>query len=484
MKKIFTLLVAIATCLSAMAATFSFTDEASCNQTVEGYTVRIEKGSGNNPPAIYNGSLRLYAGNTITVSGSDITNIKLTFTKQGQKDYASLTANSGSLISGGVSTSNTNPVTDVWTGSTNSVTFTIGTGQRIITRIVVNGTDGEGDDSGNTGGDDNPGNNDDTSDLNPDFLYPEPTLVLVPSKTVQGDEYSFISNNIKVDCTKGAVTDSYFSAHAGFAMTFTATRPIKGLVINGFVKKGFEATASSGKIDYLSPSDDAEANPVLVITDINSTSITIDCVKQLRCYNVEVYFEENPEATVSGGSSGGQQFDLTYDSAEAVYESVYSEALGELNYSIFLFNASSPDLPYFALDIYPESKDDLTGTYSWDDWTLGDYCYYVWGEGDDDITWVDDGSVTIVKKGDIYTISGSLVCDNNNTYNISFTGEIPIYLDTDYYGDGDDDTSGVKVTVNEPEFKGDAQMFDLQGRKVNKNFRGIYILNGKKHVNR
>lgn len=482
MKKIFTLFAAVAVSISAMATTFTFTDEASVSQTADGITVSIQKASGNNAPAIYSGSLRLYANNTITVTGSDITSIKMTFTKQGSKDYAALTASEGSLVSGGTSTSVNDPVTDIWTGSSSSVTFTLGTGQRIITQLVVNGTGSEGE--GGNSGNDNPGNQDPgTPGLNPDFNYPEPTLVTVPDSKVQGEAYSFVSNNIKVDCTKGAVTDTYFSAHADYAMTFTATRPIKGLVVNGFVKSGFQATVSAGNVSYLSPDEDTEGNPVLVITDINSETVTISCVKQMRCYSVEVYFEANPEATVDGGATGGQDITLVFDSAEAVYESEYSEALGELNYSIFLFNAASPDVPYFALDIYPETENDLTGTYSWDDWTLGDYCYYVYGYGDDQFTWVDDGTVTITKKGDVYSISGTLVCDDGNTYTISFNGAIPVYLDTDYYGDGDEDggTNGVNA-IGDDNCDADAPMFDLQGNKVNKDFRGIFIRNGKKIV--
>lgn len=484
MKHFVTLISALALSLSAMASTtFSFTNEASVKQTINGYTVEIAKAESNNPPAIYNDHLRLYAKNTITVSGADLSRISLSFSKQGSKEYASLSASAGKLTSGGSSTSNDDIKTDVWTGSAQSVTFTLGdSGQRIIYRIIINGT--EADDEQNPGGGSSGGGTGDPStpgELNPDFVYMEPTLVTVPATTVQGDAYTFISNNILVSCTKGAITDSYFSAHAGFKMTFTATKDIKGIVVNGFVKKDFEASVDNGKISYLSPSEDSDGQPVVVITDIDSKSVTITCVKQLRCYDVEVYFDANPEAVVSGGTQAPEGGNFTFDSAEAVYESEYSELMGEENYSVFLYNEADPYYVYFALDIYPETPGDITGTYAWDDYTLGDYTYYAYGEGDYDVVWIEGGSVTITKSGDIYNISGALVGDNYQTYNISYSGPIPIYTDDEYYGD----ESGVeKVTIdNVPASDNDA-MYDLQGRKVGKDFRGIYIHRGQKHINR
>ena len=483
MKKIFTLFAAIATAFSAMATTFTFETDADLTQTVDGITVTIAQGSSNNPPKAYDNGLRLYASNTITISGSNLSNISLSFTKQGSKAYATLSASTGSLVSGGESTADTNVVTDKWTGSASSVTFTLGdSGQRLIKQIVVNGDGSETDPSTPV----DPSEPDTPGSLDPDYSYAEPTTISAPDLTVQGDAYSFIDNNIEVSCTKGAVNETYFSAHAGFDMTFTASKPIKGIVVNGFVKKGFEATASKGEISYLSPAEDTDANPVVVITDINSTSVTVSCVKQLRCYTVEFYFDANPEATVSGGNSGsGSTNDLTFDSAEAVYESEYSEIIGEYNYSIFLFNASAPELPYLALDIYPADKDDITGTYSINDWSLGDYTYYIWGEGDYDMAWAMDGEATITKSGDEYTIKGWILGDNDVTYNFSFSGTMPFYTDDEYYGDGGEGDDSVDTIINDAEnvtFDPEQAAYDLRGRRVGNNYRGIVLQNGHKYL--
>lgn len=125
----------------------------------------------------------------------------------------------------------------------------------------------------------------------------EPTVITCPeAKGSNLPNYSFIANNIKVEVTMGAMQATYFGVNAGNSVTFTALEPIKAVVINGYVKKGFEAECNHGDIAYVDASEDAvENDPVVVITDVDSKSVTIDCVKQLRCYNVEFYFDENPD---------------------------------------------------------------------------------------------------------------------------------------------------------------------------------------------
>lgn len=108
-------------------------------------TFKAEKGSsGKTAPAVNSGALRLYANNTITIedSATPISKIEIVFTKQGKRDYiVTLTADSGTVASGGTSTSNTDLVTDTWTSSstpTKKVVFTLGDpGQRVIKSVKV-----------------------------------------------------------------------------------------------------------------------------------------------------------------------------------------------------------------------------------------------------------------------------------------------------------------------------------------------------------
>lgn len=59
--------------------------------------------------------MRLYAENTIVVSSSEktITKVEYTFTKQGSKDYATVTGDA-TYESGGDSTGNDDAKTDGW----------------------------------------------------------------------------------------------------------------------------------------------------------------------------------------------------------------------------------------------------------------------------------------------------------------------------------------------------------------------------------
>lgn len=180
--------------------------------------------------------------------------------------------------------------------------------------------------------------------------YGEPTIVAASNLTAatgNNMSYSFTESGIQVSCNMGAIvrgsstSADYFGCNAGNSITFTASQPIKGIVVDGYVKKGYTATVSSGTVVYADASEDlVEANPVLIVTDINSTSVTLNNVKQIRFYNVEFYFAANPDAEI-GGDDGDlysyeyepttvSNFDLVMDELEVVdmtdnlgYKAVY-----------------------------------------------------------------------------------------------------------------------------------------------------------------
>ena len=113
--------------------TITFSDLYSSNTTLDGvkidgtnFSVTFAKGSGNNAPQYYTKgtAVRAYAKNTITVtSTSTISKIELSFGSG--EDSNTISANIGSYSNG------------TWTGSANSVTFTIGgtSGHRRIASI-------------------------------------------------------------------------------------------------------------------------------------------------------------------------------------------------------------------------------------------------------------------------------------------------------------------------------------------------------------
>lgn len=313
--------------------------------------------------------------------------------------------------------------------------------------------------------------------LDPDFAYSEPTVVNAPDTTFYKNAYSFVENNIRVSCTQGSIlaNEGYFNCNVGYTMTFETAKPMKGLEIKGFVRKNFGATVDNGEIAFCSDIVDVESDPVIVITDIDTTTVTITASDaQFRCYSVRVYFDENPVSSPCDGSGSGEgeTFFVDFGIAEAVYESEISEDEGTPNYSIYLRNKD--EVPYMLLDLYPASTGDLVGLYSTDDGSLGDYMFYQFGDDlDNDYTWAIEGQLVINKEGDIYSISGYITGDNNNTYNFTFTGAMPFYTDTEYYPQGIE-------TV--PAVNRQAPMYDLFGRKVNDTYKGIVIQNGYKYI--
>ena len=105
----------------------------------------------------------------------------------------------------------------------------------------------------------------DSAALDPNFRYPEPTIVTAPVDTTitedddeeegtESDEkeedkpkgYTFISNNIRVSADKGEIEEEVFSVKKGDKLTFTATKKIKGIAISGIVNESFTATTDKG----------------------------------------------------------------------------------------------------------------------------------------------------------------------------------------------------------------------------------------------
>lgn len=322
MRRLFTIILLAQLCvLQLPAQTFTFSSEGS--QTIDGVTVSFAKGSGNNAPAYYaaNG-LRLYANNTITVSGPSLTEISLVFAKQGTKAYAELSAAPGTLVSGGTSTGENDLKTDSWTGNSTSVTFTVGgSGQRLIKQITIGegGVVIPGDTTVVTPGDTTTTT---PTELDPSYVYGEPTRLVSPRDSFSNRAYSFVQNNIRVEVSTGAQRSDYFGVNAGHTITLTATRPIKGISAFAFLKKDFDADLSSGELYMVDTSDTITANPAIVVTDVDATSLTISCLKQVRFYSLDVYFNENPDTDLpiesdydfSFEPQEKSEFSMTFDS--------------------------------------------------------------------------------------------------------------------------------------------------------------------------
>ena len=321
MKRLYSILLAFCFAISASAETvFTFSSSEDLSQTKDGVSISFAKGSGTDAPQykvswneeFLPSDMRLYLGNTITISSTtNLTNIQMVFAKScaSNKEYAGLSASSGTLTSGGIAESYSDWKVDSWKGNATSVVFTLtGKGQRQIQRIVIDGEP-------IVISPDEPDPLPTEADLQTDYTYAEPTTVYPKDTTIIGNaEYAFIDNNILIYCNEGSILKedlldeddphpAYFNCHANHSITFTATENIKGIEIDGFVRKAFNATCDpeTATIEYLTDSDyDMEGWPALVIRNINAKSVTLTCPKQLRCYAVRLFFQENPDPLYTG----------------------------------------------------------------------------------------------------------------------------------------------------------------------------------------
>lgn len=195
------------------------------------------------------------------------------------------------------------------------------------------------------------------ADLDAKYVYSEPTQVSAASLTeaVSAQPYAFIQHNILVKCNNGAIAltagKEYFSCYANSQITFTASKPIKGLTINGMVKKNFDAECDNGEMAaYFGEDEDVEDDPVVAILDIDAKSVTITCSAQMRCYSVDFYFDENPDVETGGG--GEDETELSFD-WEPDTPTTLSIAYDELEFTDYTSYVGYPytDL-YFVSDEY------------------------------------------------------------------------------------------------------------------------------------
>ncbi len=445
MKKFLTLFTAFCFVLSVAAETeFTFTAAADMNQTKDGITVAIAANGGNAPKAQTDyetgkPEMRLFVNNTITVSSATpLTNIQLVFAKSSASspNYAGLSANPGTLTDGGTSTAKNDWKVDAWTGSATSVVFTLtGSGQRQIRQIVI-----DGDPIVIVPEEDKMPTED---DLDWTYEYQEPEIVMPKDTQIFGKEYAFIENNILVHCSEGSIVkanteegkeeDAYFGCRENQTITFSATQYIKGIAIKGTVRKEFSATASKGDISYCTdPDKETTSDPVLVVRNINSLSVTLTCNKNLSCYEVKVYFEENPEIACEEIDVPGEVIFLNYDTASVDFDPDESST-GKYVYSLYIWDQSNEYI-YLTLDINVPEQGKFVGIYDIEDGNMTTESFFQYGENYDDYSYAKEGQMVISKANGLYSISGYITCENKNTYNFSFTGIIAGGLDDDAQG--------------------------------------------------
>ena len=105
--------------------------------------------------------------------------------------------------------------------------------------------------------------------------------------------------------------------------------------MNGYVKKEFEAQASSGEIQYVDASEDeVTAEQVLAVTEVNSNILTLTCEKQMRCYSVAIYFTSTPEIHID--EEDGYDYSFEWEPEDQVTMNVTFDSLAYLDETEFL----------------------------------------------------------------------------------------------------------------------------------------------------
>ena len=276
----------------------------------------------------------------------------------------------------------------------------------------------------------------------------EPIIITAPDTTIDKTAYSFTDQGITISVSYGSafpanhawntLDRTYFACLAPSTMTISAEQNIKGIAINGWVKKSFSATCDHGTIDYLSDDyEDTTGEPVLTISDIDAASVVISCDKQLRCFSIEVYFFENPEGTQGDVMDTVRFTAVTAEAADYSNDPTYSS---EGYYSYWLNLAPAEGYPQVWLDMYAAVQGDLSGEYSLYNYNVGDYTYIQLSADELDYEYAYDQEFTITHTANGYHIEGYIIADNDIQYEFVYDGPISLT----------DITDGIQNIENDP----------------------------------
>ena len=267
----------------------------------------------------------------------------------------------------------------------------------------------------------------------------EPVIIAAPDTVISKMAYTIAEQGMTINVSNGTILPAdhdwnpidrtYFAVLAGANMTISAEQAIKGIAINGWIRKNFSASANYGTINYLDASlEDTEGEPVLTISDIDNTSVTITCENQIRCFSLEVYFTQNPEDVQEGGDVVDTERFVAV-TAEALDYSENESYSSEGSYSYWLSLSPAEVYPQVWLDMYSAVKGDLSGEYSLYNFNVGDYTYVQLSADESDYEYAYDQEFTISKTDNGYHVEGYIIADNDIQYEFVYDG--PIALSTD-----------------------------------------------------
>ena len=266
----------------------------------------------------------------------------------------------------------------------------------------------------------------------------EPVIITAPDTTIDKTAYTLADQGITIAVSYGSaypadhaynnIDVTYFGVLANGSMTISAGENIRGIAVNGWAKQNFTASCDHGNIDYISDeAADAVGEPVLTISD----SVTISCDKQLRCFSIEVYFSENPDAPQEEATDTVRLEMVRAVAQDYSEDTTYSS---EGAYSYWLMLAPEAGYPEVWLDLYAAVKGDLSGEYSLYNYNVGDYTYVQLGASSLDYEYAYDQEFTITKSGSNYRIEGYVIAKNDVQYEFVFEGPVSFVKEGDEEG--------------------------------------------------
>ena len=244
----------------------------------------------------------------------------------------------------------------------------------------------------------------------------EPVIITAPDTTIDKTAYTLSEQGITIAVSYGSaypadhaynnIDVTYFGVLANGSMTISAGENIRGIAVNGWAKQNFSASCDYGNIDYISDeAADAVGEPVL----------TISCDKQLRCFSIEVYFSENPDAPQEEATDTVRLEMVRAVAQDYSEDTTYSS---EGAYSYWLMLAPEAGYPEVWLDLYAAVKGDLSGEYSLYNYNVGDYTFVQLSASSLDYEYAYDQEFTITKSGSNYRIEGYVIAENDVSMNL------------------------------------------------------------------
>lgn len=252
-----------------------------------------------------------------------------------------------------------------------------------------------------------------------------------------GDLSATVSD-IKIDWNgafynKGEGADQDIRVYGGKTITLTAGAAISKVEITGYAKKDLAVTTSAGSVTT-GASYSAETtkktweDPLIVVENINATSVTLTCSKQMRAYAIRLTLGEGGgDDPGEGGEGDAIVLDVVY--GEAAYFSSYSA--WQLNlYKDYDEETEVVTYPDLYIVFAAKSGTAIAGTYAAADLK---FTQVFTSENDSAEATSYATDLVIEHQGDgVYNVKLNFVGDDNVTYVVDWTGEVAAY-------DGDTD---------------------------------------------